>query len=189
MEIILKENYPSLGYVGDRVQVRGGFARNFLIPRGIAVEASTRNERLLKHKMTAITAKRVKLRAEAEAFAQTISGISLSFTLKAASAGKSFGSIGVRDILNAFAEKNVQLDKRQIRLADVIRTAGEYEVDVKLHSEVSAKVQVQVAIEKPLHKEPRAEKQGRNAAAVDDSASEQSDEADETVEESVQEEE
>ena len=148
MEVILKENYPSLGYVGDQVSVKGGFARNFLIPRGIAVEASRRNTRVLTHLLTAINAKKVKLRGQAQEFAAKIEKIALEFTLKLGTAGKSFGSVTARDVMLELEKKGIALDRRQVRLSDVVKGAGEYTADIRLHSEVVAKVSVIVKAEK-----------------------------------------
>jgi large subunit ribosomal protein L9 len=147
MEVILQENYPSLGYVGDRVSVKGGFARNFLIPRGIAVEASTHNERVLKHRMQHIMAKRIRLKSEAEALAQQLAGATLEFTLKMSDSGKSFGSVTTRDIEAALKAKGFAVDRKQIRVTDTFRKAGEYKIGVKLHAEVTASVPVKVTSE------------------------------------------
>jgi large subunit ribosomal protein L9 len=160
MEVILKENYPSLGYVGDQVNVKGGFARNFLIPRGIAVEASKRNTRVLTHLLTAINAKKVKLRGQAQEFAAKIEKITVEFTLKLGSGGKSFGSITARDVLLELEKKGIALDRRQVRLSDVVKGAGEYTADIKLHSEVVAKVAVIVKAEKVVKEVVEGEEGG-----------------------------
>jgi large subunit ribosomal protein L9 len=150
MHVILKENYPSLGYVGDQVSVRGGFARNYLIPRGIAIEASTRNERLLKHLLTSINAKRVKLRAQAQEFSAKLEKVTLEFTLKLGKGGKSFGSVTARDVLAELEKQGIALDRRQVRLSEVVKGAGDYNAEVRLHSEVVAKVPFTVKAEKPV---------------------------------------
>ncbi|MBX7144750.1 MAG: 50S ribosomal protein L9 [Oligoflexia bacterium] len=157
MEVILQENYPSLGYVGDRVSVKGGFARNFLIPRGIAVEASMRNERLLKHRLQHIIAKRIRMRSEAEAFAKQLGETRLEFTLKMSDGGKSFGAITSRDVEAGLKAKGIEVDRRQIRLTETLRKAGDYQVAVKLHAEVSAMVPVKLIAE---INEPKAAKDG-----------------------------
>ncbi len=156
MEVILKENFPSLGYVGDVVSVRGGYARNYLIPRGIAVESSKRNTRLLNHLLTAINAKKVKLRGQAQEFAAQIEKIAIEFTLKLGKGGKSFGSITARDIVAELEKKGVALDRRQVRLTEVVKGAGEYVADIKLHSEVTAHLPFIVKAEKVV-KEASAE--------------------------------
>lgn len=142
MDVILRDNFPSLGYVGDKVKVRRGYARNFLIPRGIVVEAGSRNASIVKHQLTAINARKQKLKAEAEQIAQRISQTKLSFTVKATESGKSFGAITQKDIENALAEKGFVLDRKQIRITDQIKAIGDHTVYVKLHSEVTANVTV-----------------------------------------------
>lgn len=147
MDVILREDYPSLGYVGDRIKVRDGYARNFLIPRGIALEASSRNARLLNHKLAGIEARKAKLKAEAEAVAKTMEGLALAFVLKAGEGGKVFGSINIKDIGAAIAEKGFTVDRKQIRLLEPIRKAGEFKISIKLHSQVTITVPVTVTSE------------------------------------------
>lgn len=177
MEVILQEDFPSLGYVGDKVSVRGGYARNFLIPRGIALESSADNQRMLKHRLGAVQAKKIKLRSEAEAAAKSLEAVTLEFTLKLGERGKSFGSITSKDIEKALADKGFALDKRQIRLVEPFRGAGVYTVDVKLHSEVIAKVPVKVTAETPPKREARPEgeeKKSRSRARKEEEGTEES---------------
>lgn len=147
MNIILKEDYPSLGYIGDLVAVKPGFARNFLLPRGIAVEASSRNGKLLNHKLDGIRAKRSKKKAEAEVFAKSIEAASVEFVLKAGQAGKSFGAITARDIEAALKKQDIEINKKQIRLLEPIKSSGTYSVEVKVHAEVVAHLPVKITTE------------------------------------------
>lgn len=149
MEVILREDYISLGYIGDTVRVRRGFARNFLIPRGIAVEASSGNERQLRHKLSAIVAKRAKRKADAEAYAKVLGQVIVEFTLKVGAKGKSFGAVTSRDVEAALKALGYQVDRRQIRINETVKSPGVYTVDVKLHSEVSVPVQVKVIAAQP----------------------------------------
>lgn len=144
MEVILREDYISLGYIGDTVRVRRGFARNFLIPRGIAVEATSGNEKQLKHKLSAIVSKRIKRKGEAEAFAKVLSQVTVEFTMKVGAKGKSFGSITTRDVEASLKALGYEVDRRQIRINETIKGPGAYSVDVKLHSEVTVPVQIKV---------------------------------------------
>jgi large subunit ribosomal protein L9 len=144
MEVILREDFLPLGYVGDTVNVKRGFARNFLIPRGVAIESSSQNERALKHKLSAIVAKRIKKKAEAEAFGNTLSQIIVEFTLKMGAGGKSFGAITARDVEGALKNLGYTVDRRQIRLVEVIKTPGQHKAEVKLHSEVTVPLQIKV---------------------------------------------
>lgn len=189
MEVILREDYISLGYIGDTVRVRRGFARNYLIPRGLAVEASSENERALKHKLGSIMAKRIKKKAEAEAFGKVLEQVTVEFTLKVGAKGKSFGSVTTRDIETSLKALGYEIDRRQIRLAETIKGPGIYKVEVKLHSEVSVSVQVKViAAQAPVSAsgaEKGKKKGGRKAAAAEEGAeSETSVEVEEETEES-----
>jgi large subunit ribosomal protein L9 len=149
MEVILREDFISLGYIGDTVRVRRGFARNFLIPRGIAVEATSGNENQLKHKLSAIVSKRIKKKAEAEAFAKVLGQVTVEFTLKMGAKGKSFGSITTRDVEASLKALGYEVDRRQIRINETIKGPGVYTVEVKLHSEVTVPVQVKVTAVQP----------------------------------------
>ena len=149
MEVILREDYISLGYIGDTVRVSRGFARNFLIPRGVAVEASAGNEKQLKHKLAAIVAKRIKAKGEAEAFARVLSQVTVEFTLKVGARGKSFGAVTSRDIEASLKALGYNVDRRQIRISETIKGPGVYAVEVKLHSEVVVPVQVKVIAAQP----------------------------------------
>jgi len=144
MQIILREDYPSLGYVGDVVDVRPGYARNFLIPRGLASESHSRNAKMLKHQMDQIRAKRLKLQKEAESRAKSMDGMVLLFELKIGEHGKSFGSISSKDIHQELERLGHSFDKKQIKLAEPIKSGGEFKVDVQLHGEVSVSIPVKV---------------------------------------------
>lgn len=144
MQVILSEDYPSLGYVGDTVAVKRGFARNFLIPRGIAVEVTSSSARVLAHRMAQINAVKARKRAEAEAFGGNIAGIVLEFSLKFGESGKSFGSVTARDVEEALAARGFTIDRRQIKLAEPIRMAGDYRIQVKLHAEVAVPITISV---------------------------------------------
>lgn len=165
MEIILQENFPSLGYVGDKVSVRGGYARNFLIPRGIAVESSKHSEKLLKHRMQHIMAKRLRMRSEAEALAKQLAEVSLEFTLRMSDGGKSFGSITTKDIEAMLVTKGHKIDRRQIKLTDTIRKTGDYKASVKLHPEVNAEITIKVSSEVQETKPSKTETKRAKAAS------------------------
>jgi len=149
MEVILKEDYLPLGYIGDKVSVRGGFARNFLLPRGVAVEASGRNARMLNHQLSAIIAKRVKRKGEAEAFGAVLQQVTVEFTLKMGEQGKSYGSVTTKDIEASLKALGYEVNRKQIRIPEQIRAAGTYQIEVKLHSEVVIPVQVKVTAAQP----------------------------------------
>jgi large subunit ribosomal protein L9 len=144
MEVVLREDFPALGYTGDVVSVRRGYARNFLIPKGIAVERQSRKASMIEHVMQGIQAARKRRKLEAEAKAKELEAVVLQFKLKMGSQDKSFGSISSRDMLAALIEKGHTFERKQVRLAEPIRTPGKFTVSVQLHSEVLAKVAVVV---------------------------------------------
>jgi large subunit ribosomal protein L9 len=149
MEVILTENFPSLGYVGDKVSVKPGYARNFLLPRGVAIEAFSHNAKMLNHRLAGVNAKRARLKNQAGEVAKQFDGLTLEYTLKIGGEGRSFGSITTRDIEASLKEKGLEVDRKQIRLSDVIKRAGEYTASIKLHAEVVLEVVVRVIQEAP----------------------------------------
>jgi large subunit ribosomal protein L9 len=165
MDVILTEDYPSLGYIGDTVTVKRGFARNFLIPRGKAVEVTSTSAKTLAHKMGQINALKARKKAEAEKFSSSIAGIVLEFGLKFGQSGKSFGSVTTRDIEEALAARGFIVDRRQIKLQEPIRLAGDYRISVKLHAEVTAPITVSVVADSAAR--ALAKKREEEAATAD----------------------
>lgn len=157
MEVILQKNYPNLGYVGDRVKVAAGFARNFLLPRGFALEASGKNERQIAHVLAGVNKHKAKMRAEASELSNRISRAVLEFTLKTGEAGKIFGSVTTKDIESALKTQGFDVVRKQIRLAEAIKKPGEYTVSIKLHAEVSADLKAIVKSDAPVVKADAAE--------------------------------
>ena len=157
MEVILKEDFPALGFVGDRVNVKRGYARNYLIPRELAIDASPRNENILRHKLTAISAKRMRLRADAEKAREGISGVVLEFALKTGKEGKVFGAVTAKDIETQLGEKGFAVDRRRIRVPEPLKKAGNYKVEVRLHPEVVLALEVNVKLLLTEPEEKKAE--------------------------------
>jgi large subunit ribosomal protein L9 len=175
MEVILREDCLPLGYVGDTVRVKRGYARNYLLPRGLAVEASSTNSRALKHQLAGIMSKRMKKKAEAEQFGAVLSQIIVEFTLKMGAQGKSFGSVTTRDIEASLKGLGYEVDRRQIKLVDAIKGAGLHKAEVRLHSEVSVPLQIKVIAAQPVAaaegaegaEKGRGKKKSRKAAAAE----------------------
>ena len=157
MEVILQEDFPALGYVGDKVSVKRGYARNFLVPRGIAVEVSTVRAKLLEHQMNQILAKKRRLKGLAEEFASTLSEVRLPFKLKVGEKGRSFGSVTSKDIHEALTKAGHSVERKQIRLAEPLKVVGEHVVSVKLHSEVTAEITVEVTAQGVAKKKKKSE--------------------------------
>ncbi len=147
IELILRENVPSLGKAGDLVRVKPGYARNFLLPRGLASEASEGNKKRIAAEAKARGAREAAERAEAEALAARIGALALAFTAKAGEDGKLFGSVTAGDIVEQLAEKGFEVDKRKVELEHPLKELGFHAVGIKLHHEVHAEVKVTIAAE------------------------------------------
>lgn len=147
MQIILREDVPHLGKSGELVSVKDGYGRNFLLPRKLAVLASEQNKRQLEHERAVIVARQAKLRAGAEASAKSLSGVAVKIARKVGEQDKLFGSVTVLDIAEALAAAKQNVDRRSIHLPEPIKALGSYEVEVRLHRDVIAKVKVNVVAE------------------------------------------
>ncbi len=147
MKLILREDVYNLGKGGELVEVKPGYGRNYLIPRGLAVLANPKNIREVEHQKAVAAAKAAKLKASAEAVAKRLADTPLSFARKVGEQDKLYGSVTAMDIAEALAGRGVQIDRRAIDLPEPLKTLGDFEVSVKLHSEVAGKVKVKVEAE------------------------------------------
>jgi large subunit ribosomal protein L9 len=147
IEVILREDVASLGRAGEMVRVKPGYARNYLLPQGLAYEATEGN----KKRIAAETrARGVRLQAEkvdAEKTAAALGAVAVTLTGKAGEEGKLFGSITAQDIADALGRAGHTVDRRRIELEHPIKTLGEHTVAVRVHSEVHAEVRVSVVAE------------------------------------------
>lgn len=150
MELILLEKIRNLGAIGDRVKVKSGYGRNFLVPQGKAVFATATNIAEFEKRRAELEKKEAEVLAAAQKRAITLQDLSLVIKAIAAEDGKLFGSIGPREISKAFEDAGHEIDKSQIDLADgPIREIGESEVSIQLHSEVELKLKVTVVADEP----------------------------------------
>jgi large subunit ribosomal protein L9 len=147
MKVILKSDVKDLGNVGEVVNVKDGFARNFLVPKGLAVEASTKNVKVFEHEKRKIQEMARKVKAGAAGLAEKIAAAKITIKAKAGDEDKLFGSVTSMDIADALKAEGIEVDKKRIHLDEPIKRLGEYSVAVKLHSEVSAQLNVQVVPE------------------------------------------
>lgn len=148
MKVILKDDVESLGEKGDIVKVKGGHARNYLIPRGLALEATPGNIKSLEAEKKHQARKIEKEIEAANAVLKKIDGAELKLKVKAGE-GKLYGAVTTKDIAELVSkEKGVELDKKKVMLKDNIKTLGKYEIAIKLHKEVEAKITVEVEGEK-----------------------------------------
>ncbi len=147
MKLILREDIENLGKGGELVEVKNGYGRNYLLPRGLAVLANPKNVRELDHQKAVAEAKAAKVKASAQAVAKRINETPVSLKRKVGEQDKLYGSVTALDIVEALAARGLQLDRRLLDLKDPIKTLGDFEVPVKLHREVDAKVKVKVEAE------------------------------------------
>ena len=145
MEIILIKDVENLGYANDIVNVRPGYANNYLIPQGFAKAATASAKKILAENLRQRAHKDAKILADAQVLAATLENLALTFTVKAEE-GRIFGSITSADVAEALAAKGVEVDKKNITV-EGIKTVGEYKVTVKLHREVKAEVAISVVAE------------------------------------------
>jgi large subunit ribosomal protein L9 len=149
MEVILLENITKLGRLGDKVEVKAGFGRNFLIPQGKAVRATASNTAEFEARRAELEAAAAALVAEAQVRADAINALGLiSIPANAGEEGKLFGSIGTRDISEAIVALGCEVDKSEVRLpVGALRELGEYEIAIQVHGDVTAMVAVAVVPE------------------------------------------
>ena len=147
MKVILREDVPNLGRSGELVHVKPGYGRNYLLPRKLAVLANEANVRQLEHDRAVISARQAKLRGNAEEQAKRIHAVSITIARKVGEQEKLFGSVTGLDIAEALAAKGQKVDRRQIHLPEPIKTTGRHEVEIRLHRNVIATIQVDVVPE------------------------------------------
>ncbi|MBF0336235.1 MAG: 50S ribosomal protein L9 [Nitrospirae bacterium] len=147
MKVILKDDIANLGNMGSIVNVANGYARNYLLPRNLAVEASERNLKALRHESRNIEERIKKLKTTAGDLATRLSSVTITLTAKAGEEGKLFGSITSKDISEALVGVGFTVDKRKIHLDSPIKRIGEHVVKVRIHPEVSADLKVEVTAE------------------------------------------
>jgi large subunit ribosomal protein L9 len=158
MRIILQEPVEHLGNVGDLVTVARGYARNYLIPTGRAIEANEGNVRYLAHHQRLLEKKRIKLQAEGEARKAGIEALSLTFARRAGEQGKLFGSVTAKDIAEDLAARGIEVDRRKIDLPEPIKRLGDYTVVITVQPGIAAELPVRVVSDQPEEKlvEPAA---------------------------------
>ncbi len=149
MDIILKQDITTLGYKNDIVTVKNGYARNYLIPNGLAILATERNRKILAEEIRQQSHKAEKIKNEALDKAKALEGLKLRIPAKAAASGKIFGSVNTIQIANAIKEAcNIEIDRKQIAInEDSIKEIGNYKAKLKLHKDVQAEIEFEVFAE------------------------------------------
>ncbi len=147
MKVILREDVKDLGHIGEVLTVKDGYARNFLLPKGLAAEANLKNVKALEHEKRKIQETVRKAKSGAEELSSKIAAVTITIKAKAGEEDKLFGSVTVMDIADALKLEGLDIDRKKILLDEPIKRLGNYTVRVKVHSEVSAQFTVQVVSE------------------------------------------
>lgn len=148
MDVILLEKIANLGNLGDKVNVKGGYARNFLLPQGKATAATAANVEAFEARRAELEKQAAEKKAQADDRAAKLAELTVTIAANSGDEGKLFGSIGTRDIAEAVSAAGVELDKSEVRLPNgALRSVGEYDVEVHLHTDVEATVKVVVVAE------------------------------------------
>lgn len=144
MKVILKENLEHLGQIGDVVKVAPGYARNYLLPKGFAIEATGRNAKALEHAKRQLAYKKNKALEASKLLASRLESTIVSISHQAGEEGKLFGSVTNMEIAAFLKDNGIEIDRKKIVLAEPIKQTGEYTVTVKIHPEVTAGIKVNV---------------------------------------------
>lgn len=181
--ILLREDIDELGGRGEIVRVKAGYARNYLLPKGLASLATKGNLKQIEGERAALLRKAAVERATAEAQKEQMGNIALSFERKSGEQGHLFGSVTSMDIADGLKAKGYEVDRRKIVLRDSIKETGEFIVNVKLHRDVVLQVPVTVTAEGGEVEEPKAGKKPKKAAKSEEKAEEPAEETGETTSE------
>jgi large subunit ribosomal protein L9 len=147
MEVILREDIERLGNRGQVVKVANGYARNFLLPKRLAVAATDANRKIVEQERQAHLRREAKQKSEAEDLSKLLTGVTVTIAQKAGENDQLFGSVTSKDVADALAQKNFTIDRRKVLLDEPIKQLGEFKVPVRLHRDVTAEVTVQVVKE------------------------------------------
>jgi large subunit ribosomal protein L9 len=147
MEVILKEDIVNLGKIGEVVRVRDGYARNYLLPRGLVLEANKKNLKTFEHHKKLVGDQKQKIVRQAQSVGDQLNGVSLVIPMKVGEEGRLFGSVTNIHIEKALKAKGLIVDRRKIQLAEPIKSAGDYDVPVRLSAELTVPLKVSVVSE------------------------------------------
>jgi len=145
MKVILKENIEHLGQIGDVVKVAPGYSRNYLLPKGLAIEATEKNAKALEHTKRQLAYKKNKTLESAKNLVARLEALTVELTHQAGEEGKLFGSVTNMEIAAFLKDKGIEIDRKKIMLAEPIKQLGEYSVAIKIHPEIAASIKVKVA--------------------------------------------
>jgi large subunit ribosomal protein L9 len=144
MEVILKEDVPKLGHRGEVVKVAEGYGRNYLLPRKLAIEATQGNKVVIEQMKQSAVRRSAVEKSDAEALARQLDAVSLTFHRKAGEKDHLFGSVTSSDVAEALESKGFNIDRRKLQLSEPLKSLGDFEVVIKLHRDITAKVKVTI---------------------------------------------
>lgn len=144
MEVILKEDVPQLGHRGDVIRVAEGYGRNYLLPRKLAVQATSANKAVIEQMKQSAVRRSAVEKADSEALAKQLESVNLSFQRKTGEKDHLFGSVTSADIADALEQKGFNIDRRKIQLPEPLKSLGDFDVPVRLHRDVTSRVKVKV---------------------------------------------
>jgi len=147
MEVILKEDIATLGKIGEVVRVRDGYARNYLLPRGLVLVANKKNLKTFEHQKKIVADQKQKITRHAQVVGDQLAGVSLVIPMKVGEEGKLFGSVTTSQIEKALKAKGLNVDRRKIHLEAPIKVAGDHEVVVRLSADLTVPLKVSVVAE------------------------------------------
>ena len=147
MEVILKEDIANVGKIGEVVRVRDGYARNYLLPRGLVLIANKKNLKTFEHQKKVVADQKQKIMRQASAIADQLTGVSVVIPMKVGEEGRLFGSVTNMQIEKALKAKGLTVERRKIHLAEPIKIAGDYEVPVRLAADLTVPLKVSVVPE------------------------------------------
>ncbi|HEY7554354.1 MAG TPA: 50S ribosomal protein L9 [Candidatus Binatia bacterium] len=147
MEVILKEDIANVGKIGEVVRVRDGYARNYLLPRGLVMVANKKNLKTFEHQKKIVADQKQKIMRQAQAVGEQLSGVAVSIAVRAGEEGRLFGSVTNIHIEKALKAKGLTVDRRKIHLQEPIKTVGDFDVPVRLTAELTVPIKVSVVPE------------------------------------------
>jgi large subunit ribosomal protein L9 len=147
MEVILKEDIANLGKIGEVVRVRDGFARNYLLPRGLVLEANKKNLKTFEHRKKVVGDQKQKIMRNAQSVGDQLSGVALTISMRSGEEGRLFGSVTNMQIEKALKAKGLVVDRRKIHLDEPIKTIGDYEIPIRLSADLTVPLKLSVVPE------------------------------------------
>lgn len=170
MNLLLKEDVDGLGFCGDEVKVRDGYGRNYLIPQGKAILATPRNVKQFNHQKMVVQGKVKKVIGSATELAEKIGQVNCTIKKKVGEQGKLFGSVTTQEIMEVLRANGIEVDKRKIQPAEPIKGLGDFQVPIRLHTEVVAQIKVSVVPDKEVVKEAAVDSENKETAEQKESA-------------------